>query len=1158
MSETPVKSTNEPISAEGGWAFGPNQLTISPITPSSSILTEILQRLDATRRRQNVVSLSSGVLVFSTVLLLAFTAATLVEITFRLDVTGRTILFLILALILFSVFAWQVARPLLRSLGLLRSMDNFGLAAIIGAHFPQVRDRLLNILQLHRDLESGSSLYSPELIDASFGDLAQNAKSLQFPDSIDASPVRRSFRLLAVSFLGTLLLILASPDEFAQAMTRIMNFRTPYAVPAEFTFDVSPGNAEILKGQSVQIAIRVHPTGPVTLLRQQELTLFWRTEGTESFESIELQSDSTETFRTSLQAVGSTTEYYATIRTTESDHYTLRVVDRPVIRSFQVRLEYPGYTKLPPRVQPEFVGDIAALAGTRVSLTGTVSKDLAEGRIVLSAGSSVPLVIDNQKFAGTFRLEKDADYHLELKDEEGLTNADPVRYQLKIVPDEPPSVSIILPGRNVDLAGDKSIRLAFQAADDFGFSSLRLGYRLSHSRYEKPWETHRFLSIPLASSSTTEFELPYTWDLTPLRLAPEDVVEYFAEVFDNDVVRGPKSGRSQSYLIRLPSLDEVFAEMDKAHEASLDDLTQTLRDAQQLREKIESINQDIKKNKEMDWQQKKKLEEMAKKYQDVQKKLDEVKSRLDEMVQKMDQQQVLSNETMQKYMELQQLFEQLNSAELQQALRQMQQAMQSVNQQQLQQALQKLTFSEDRFRESLERTIELLKRIQIEQKLDEARKRAEEIEKTQQELSDAAKKTSENAEARIDLAKKQRDLAQKQKQLEESTSDVAKRMEDFFTEMPADQMKQLSSSMEQQKLDEQMNQAGAQLQAGQMQQAQATQQQLAQQLQSQSKQLQSIQQTMLQKQMQYTLNELRRAANNMLELSKRQESLKQDAQSAPLNSPQLRENAQDQMRVMQDMQNVIRGLSELSKRSFAVTPEMARSIGEALARMQNAMNALETRNGFMAAQEEGLAMESLNKSAMQIQGAMQNMLQQQGSSGMGGLMAQLQMMAGQQQSINMQTQSMQAAAEAARLAVEQEAVRKSLEQLNKEAQASGDQKRLLGDLDKIAQDMKEVVQNLQQNNVNPETIQKQERILSRLLDASKSMRERDFEKRRKATTGTEITRRSPGDLDRETLEGRNKLLEDLLKSLEHGYSKDYKELIRKYFEELQKLEGQKK
>ena len=81
------------------------------------------------------------------------------------------------------------------------------------------------------------------------------------------------------------------------------------------------------------------------------------------------------------------------------------------------------------------------------------------------------------------------------------------------------------------------------------------------------------------------------------------------------------------------------------------------------------------------------------------------------------------------------------------------------------------------------------------------------------------------------------------------------------------------------------------------------------------------------------MNEMRRAINNLLELSKREEDLKQQSQSAPPNSPQLRQNAQDQMRIMQDLSNVIQGLSEVSQRSFAITPEMGQSIGEALGRM---------------------------------------------------------------------------------------------------------------------------------------------------------------------------------------------------------------------------------
>jgi hypothetical protein len=1125
---------------------------------SSNILTDILQRLSATRKRQRSVELRANTLSFCTIIILALVAATLLELAFRLDSSGRTAVFFVISVLGGVLFLWYVGRPVLKALGVLQSADDFEMATIVGASFPQIHDRLLNLLQLHQEIVAGKSLYSPELVDASFQDLADNIRELDFTASINPSPVLRSTKLFAVSFFGALLLVFTSPGQFVDSLFRIIHYNREFVSPAEFALEVTPGNSEVIKGQTIQIAVHVQT---VHLLpeatHRHALDLFWRLEGMKTFEHAELRPDSAGVFRTAFQNIRGTTEYYATISNAESQRYTLTVVDRPVFRSFQVRLEYPGYTKLPPKVQDEFIGDVTALAGTKITLSGIASKELRGGTVAFGTGTPLLLAINNQKFSASFRLETETDYHIQINDTENLVNADPIRYQLKIIPDESPTVALLQPGRNIDLTGDPFLRLLIQAKDDFGISALRIGYRMVHSRYEKPWELPRFASVALPSGISTELELPYTWDLTSLHLVPEDVIEYYAEVFDNDAVRGPKSGKSQIFLIRLPSLEEVFAEVDKGHEASLDDMKQALQDAKQLKEKIESVNQDMKKNKEMDWQQQKKLEDMSKKYQELQKKLDNVQNKLSEMVQKMDQQKVLSKETMEKYQELQQMFDQLNSAELQQALKQMQQAMQNLNREQLQQAMQKLTFSEDQFRQSIERTIELLKRIQIEQKIDEARKRAQELEQTQKDLSQETSKAANDEQKRSDLAKKQNDLVEKQRQLERETSDVQKRMEEFFTEMPADRMQKLNAQIQEKQLGQKMNQAGKQMQAGQMSQAQQTQQQVDQELHEQANELQSIQQEMLQKQMQQTLNALRRATNDMLELSKREESLKQQAQSAPTNSPQLRQNAQDQMRAMQDMQNVIRGLGELSKRSFAVTPEIGRSIGEAMAHMKSSLDALEGRNGYGASQEEGQSMSSLNKTATQLQSAMQNMMQQSGGSGMGGLMQQLQMMAGQQQSINMQTQSMQQAAEAARLAVEQEAVRKSLEQLNQEAQASGEQKKMLGDLDKIAEEMKEVVQNLAQNNVNPETLRKQERILSRLLDASKSMRERDYEKKRKATTGTQVARRGPGDLDPALLEGKNKLLEDLLKSLEHGYSKDYQELIRKYFDALQKLETQK-
>jgi hypothetical protein len=66
------------------------------------------------------------------------------------------------------------------------------------------------------------------------------------------------------------------------------------------------------------------------------------------------------------------------------------------------------------------------------------------------------------------------------------------------------------------------------------------------------------------------------------------------------------------------------------------------------------------------------------------------------------------------------------------------------------------------------------------------------------------------------------------------------------------------------------------------------------------------------------------------------------------------------------------------------------------------------------------------------------------------------------------------------------------------------------------------------------------------------MRERDYEKRRRAEVGKDYKRTSPADIDLNTKDGRKKLREELLKMLDEKYSKDYEDLIRKYFEELEK------
>jgi methylthioribose-1-phosphate isomerase len=179
--------------------------------------------------------------------------------------------------------------------------------------------------------------------------------------------------------------------------------------------------------------------------------------------------------------------------------------------------------------------------------------------------------------------------------------------------------------------------------------------------------------------------------------------------------------------------------------------------------------------------------------------------------------------------------------------------------------------------------------------------------------------------------------------------------------------------------------------------------------------------------------------------------------------------------------------------------------------------------------------------------------------GMMSLMQQLQQLSQQQMGLNQLTQMMnqgqmsqEMMSQMQRLAQQQEMIRKSLEQLNEEAKQTGQSKRLAGNLDKILNEMKEVVTNLQTQKINDDLVKQQEKILSKLLDVQRSMNERDYEKERKSDASKNFARSSPSELNLNTDEGKNKLKDELMKSIREGYKKDYEDMIRKYFEALGK------
>ena len=172
---------------------------------------------------------------------------------------------------------------------------------------------------------------------------------------------------------------------------------------------------------------------------------------------------------------------------------------------------------------------------------------------------------------------------------------------------------------------------------------------------------------------------------------------------------------------------------------------------------------------------------------------------------------------------------------------------------------------------------------------------------------------------------------------------------------------------------------------------------------------------------------------------------------------------------------------------------------------------------------------------------------------------QMQQMAGQQGKLNDASLNLfqgkgnqgrlsdEQMSEMARLAAEQRKIRESLEALNKQMGNRPDMPGRLGDM---ATEMNEVEKELKRMQLDRQTIERQQKILRRMLDAQKSVHEREYSQKRKAETGKEYSRIAPDKNQKIFDEFLQRLEMEKQKALEEGYSHDYETLIEMYYKRL--------
>ena len=1038
-----------------------------------------------------------------------------------------------------------------------KSGDYTQLTREIGAGIPRLGDKLTNIYQLSRELKDDSTALRILAINR----FTAKIKDLDFRSILRIKNNLLSVSLITMVLLGSAFLIITAHDALSVSAMRILNPTGRYELIPDFSFVVSPGDTSIINGNSLELEIKYH--GP----RLEKLYMEYSNRGTDFFRQKELK-ENYGIFKGEILNIRYPAEYQfrgvpegrsAWKDKIISDIYNVDVKTPPAITEMQVRVEPPTYTKLPVRVSDKNLGNILAYSGSKVEITAISSKLVKDAYLSFMDGRKTELRMREKKLTGGFRITNSGSYHFEVTDKEDLHNQNPIEYQITMLDDRFPLIELIDPGDDLEIPPDAAINLLMEANDDFGFTNLEIRYQIISSVPSLGDSSWRSDKISIPGSNIKYFQKTYLWNFQMLDVGYGDAIKYYITVFDNDRINGPKQSKTRTFQIRFPTLDQLFSEFDNRQDENLDKTDEIAQDSEELKKKIEEIRRELKREKSIDWDQKKELESIIDKQKQIEKKISEIDKALEETLKKMEKSQLLSPEVLRKYQQLQELFRDLMTPELAKSLEELQKSLENLDKKQVDKSLADFQINQEEFQKNVERTLELFKKVKLEQELDRLAQLSKHMLELQREMTNSLNhEKSELQASKNNLERKTDQQKSSLEQIENSLKNLAN--EPMISAYPEtdELLQKAAEDIAGKNISGRLNDLQQQISQNNQQLASQNSQKLVQDLEMLNKDLDQAKKMLSSQARHKIIAHMQRATDNLLSLSKSEEEIIRETKSASGLGDQMRNIAAQQQKVADNASRVFQEIVQLSHETFALPPELGRALGKANYNMQKSISELEQRNQRNAGNAQVEAMTGLNEAVIGMQQAMSDIQSADSPFGMEKFMEQLMKLCQGQCQINKQSLGLMEGqggkprlsegdrGKLRRLAAEQRAIQESLEQMHEN---DGD-KNVLGRLGKITEDMEEVLKDLEALKIDRHTIDRQERILTRMLDAQKSVREREYSKERKAEIGKEYTRKSPGE-DMDTEDKRAKKLQiDLLRALNEGYNPDYEKLIEEYFKTL--------
>lgn len=1093
----------------------------------------LIQKLDSFIRKYYKNQLIKGAIYFTGLFLVFFLSISILEYFGNFNTLIRTFLFYCFLFGNSFILSRYVLIPLFKLFRFGKQISYSQAAEIIGNHFSNVKDKLLNTLQLKELANSSQN----DLIIASIHQKTNELSPIPFNSAINIAENRKYLIYAIFPFLILMGILLFSPHVITDSTRRIVSHGTYFAPPAPFQFMILNSSLVAIEGDDYELQVRLTgneiPQNLFIEFNNNQFKLLQSDVFSFSYVFKNPRKD------ISFRLLG---DGYS------SANYTLKVVPKPLITGLHVHLKFPAYLKMKDE-SFQNKGDFTVPEGTLISWN-IQTQNSNELKLIL-IDSTLTYTIDKKVIRFQKTLYKELFYSL-VTSNEYVSSQDTIRYTIQVIPDQYPLIQV---QSEQDTSNLGIIYFQGVIQDDYGLRKLNFVYRVNDE------EKQTVVSIPVNTLSVQQ-SFYYAFDSKLLNLNPGDQVKYYFEVWDNDGVNGSKASRTSSMIFKLPTRIELEQLIDKNKDAIKDQLSDNIDQLKDIDQSIQNLKKELMQKKDSDWNDKNKLLKILEKQKELLQKFEETKQ-LNEKNNK--QENELSDEEkriLEKQKALEKLFNEIKNDELFKLLEEMEKNLQKLDKNKLQEILNKFQLENKDLEKELDRTFELFKQLEFEQKLDRVIDKLRELQKEQENLM---KKTDEKGADQQKLLEEQKRLQDEFNQVK----DDLKKLEELNNQLQEKQNLPDSDDL-QKEIEQEMKNAQQNLQNKQNSKAKQSQQKASQKMQEMKQALESAQNSNQSQQAEENMEDLRQLLDNLLTLSFDQESVMEQLKTINRNSPQYKVLMKEQKKLKDDSKVIEDSLLALSKRMVELSSFVNKEISAVKYNMDQALSMLAERQVSTATQKQQYALTSINNLALLLSEAldqMQQQMQQQNSGNslctkpgksnpnMSGL---IQKQAALQQKMEQLKQKMEQQGknkgegkgsegsegeinkELVKLAAEQESLRKELQQLSESM--GKEQKKLAQE---IMKKMEENETDLLNKRITKQTLDRQKDITTRLLESEKAEREQDQDEKRESNEGKDLDKISHQKMQ-EYLQRKLKETE-MLKTIPPSLRPYYKEKVSEYF-----------